>query len=278
MVIELKEIVENYKNDDDLVAELETDLDNLLDFDRYGRYEFVRCGNCGGPRLGHRQEKCRQLKEKYNQDLVKAFESKIKTIDDFRRTVKRYMEREEEKESKRKAKEIEAAVGAVLEKFERKDIANQTSQLIKARFPPIWSGQKFEHFRGEVEKWKANNKASEEDKFIDLLESLKKNDSIKEYVHRTLIEKVGNDRTVKRILDVLSDKYSMTTAEKILGLMKKISDFKAEEDVETLLDRFEEIITETDKVDLATNLHYALSIQFMERLEKSNKINTGEKL
>ena len=70
----------------------------------------------------------------------------------------------------------------------------------------------------------------------------------------------------------------MTTAEKILRLMKKISDFKMEEDIETLIDRFEEIITEKDKVNLATNLDYALSIQFMERLEKSNKINIGEKL
>ena len=127
MVIELKEIVDNYKNDDDLAAESETDLDNLLDFDRYGRYEFVRCGRCGGPRLGHRQKKCRQMEAGYDKDLVEAFESKIKTLDGFRKAVKKYMEKEEEKESRRKAKEIEAAVGAVLEKFERKDIVNQPS-------------------------------------------------------------------------------------------------------------------------------------------------------
>ena len=78
----------------------------------------------------------------------------------------------------------------------------------------------FEHYT-EVKNWTANSKASEEDKFIDLLESLKENYAIKEYVHRTLIEKVGNNRTVERMLKVLNEKYLITKAEKILGLMNK---------------------------------------------------------
>ena len=73
-----------------------------------------------------------------------------------------------------------------------------------------------------------HNKTSEEEKYLDLLESLKKNNTIKEYVNRTLIEKVGNDRTVKKILDVLAEKYSKTKGEQMLDLMRMISVLRAE--------------------------------------------------
>ena len=129
-----------------------------------------------------------------------------------------------------------------------------------------------------MEKWAQNNKASEDDKYIDLMESLKKNDKIKDYVQRTLIEKVADTRTVKKILDVLGEKYSITKAERLLFLMKEISEFSTDESIEKLMDKFEVIVTETDKVNLEANLKYALSLQFMDRLEKSKKINSSEKL
>ena len=113
---------------------------------------------------------------------------------------------------------------------------------------------------------------------MDLLESLKKNDTIKEYVNRTLIEKVGENRSVKKVLDVMTEKYSRTKGEKMLDMMKNISGFKTDEKVEVLMDRFEDMVTEVDRIELATNLKYALSLQFVDRLEKSGKINTGEKL
>ena len=73
---------------------------------------------------------------------------------------------------------------------------NQTTQLIKARWPPVWVGQKFDKWKLEVEKWKENNKSTEEDKFVDLLESLKKNETIKEFVTKTLVDKIREVRTV----------------------------------------------------------------------------------
>ena len=110
---------------------------------------------------------------------------------------------------------------------------------MKARIPPIWSGQKFDRWMKEVERWAENNKSTEEDKYVDLLESLKKNDVIKDYVNRTVIEKVGDNRNAKRILEVLEQKYSKTKGEKVLDLMKNISGFKTEVKVEVLMDRFE---------------------------------------
>ena len=59
-----------------------------------------------------------------------------------------------------------------------------------------------------MEKWAKNNKSTEEDKFVDLMESLKKNETIKAYVTKTLVEKIGGTREVKKVLDVMAEKYS----------------------------------------------------------------------
>ena len=45
-----------------------------------------------------------------------------------------------------------------------------------------------------MENLSKSNKSSEEDKYIDLIESLKKNGVIKEYVSRTFVEKVGEEK------------------------------------------------------------------------------------
>ena len=94
---------------------------------------------------------------------------------------------------------------------------------------PVWVGQKFDKWRLEINKWKENNKSTEEDKYVDLLESLKKNDTIKEFVTKTLVDKVGDTRTVDRVLTVMAEKYSKTVCEKITDTMKKISGFSTDE-------------------------------------------------
>ena len=84
-----------------------------------------------------------------------------------------------------------------------------TTQLTKPRLPPLWTGQKFDRWRIEVERWcDNNNKSMDEKKYIDLLESLKKNDALKGYVVNTLVEKVREKRSVKKVLDVLFAKYA----------------------------------------------------------------------
>ena len=49
----------DYKSDEDIIDELMKTPEAVVDFDRTwnGRYEFVRCGDCNGPMLGHREEK-----------------------------------------------------------------------------------------------------------------------------------------------------------------------------------------------------------------------------
>ena len=93
-----------------------------------------------------------------------------------------------------------------IETVDKKNRLGSTTQLTKPRFPPLWSGQKYDRWKIEVEKWCDNNKSTDEEKYIDLLESLKKNDAVKEFVVKTLVEKVGVTRTVKKILEVMTEK------------------------------------------------------------------------
>ena len=77
-MVELKDITDNYKTDEDIIVETGIDIENVLDFNRNGEFKFVHCGSCGGPILGHKSVKCRELNNvRYKDNLVKAFEDKI---------------------------------------------------------------------------------------------------------------------------------------------------------------------------------------------------------
>ena len=119
-------------------------------------------------------------------------------------------------------------------------VAGGTTQLVKPRPPPIWSGQKFDRWKVEVERWFENNRANDEEKFIDLLESLKNNEVIGDFVNRTLIEKVGITRTATKILEEMSEKYDRNMGEKTREMMRKIrgEGFKSDEIVDKMIDRF----------------------------------------
>ena len=130
-----------------------------------------------------------------------------------------------------------------------------------------------------MERWYENNKASDEEKYKDLLEGLKKNEVIKEFVVKTLVEKVGTTRTVMRILEVMTEKFDKNLSEKTNEMMRKIGGegFKSDENVDKMIDRFGDMIIEMKKIKLAENLDYAMGLQFLERLEKSGKVNAVEK-
>ena len=61
--------------------------------------------------------------------------------------------------------------------------------------------------------------------------------------------------------------------------MRKISGerFKSDENVDKMIDIFGDMILEMKKIKLAENLDYAMGLQFLERLEKSGKVNAVEK-
>merc|ERR1712237_283242 len=105
-----------------------------------------------------------------------------------------------------------------------------------------------------------------------------KNDAIKEFVSKSLLDKVGETRTVRKVLEVLAEKYSKTICEQIKDTMRKICSSKMSEKVDTLIDNFDEMLIEMTNLRLAEILQYAVSAQFVDRLEENGKINATEKL
>ena len=70
------------------------------------------------------------------------------------------------------------------------------------------------------------------------MESLKKNDKIKNYVVNTLAEKTENDRKVSAILKVMAEKYERTESERCLALITEIANLKVDGGIENITDRF----------------------------------------
>ena len=72
------------------------------------------------------------------------------------------------------------------------------------------------------------------------------------------------EKEVKKVLDIMAEKYSRTVCERIKEVEKKIMDFKTGEKVDLLIDKFEEMVTEMDALGLLTDRRrYAVSAQFI---------------
>ena len=71
----LETMRKNFKADEDIIHELTKTPEYVVDFDRTwnGTYSFVRCGECNGPMLGHRAEKCRNHGDGYDETVVKKY-------------------------------------------------------------------------------------------------------------------------------------------------------------------------------------------------------------
>ena len=77
----------------------------------------------------------------------------------------------------------------------------------------------------------------------------------------------------------MTEKFDKNLSEKTNDMMRKIcgEGFKSNENVDKIIDKFGDMITEMKKIKLAENLDYAMGLQFLERLEKSGKVNAVEK-
>merc|ERR1711867_221205 len=102
------------------------------------------------------------------------------------------------------------------------ETAEGVAQLVKPRPPPLWTGQKFHRWKVEVISWHNHGRGNDEKKYLDLIESLKKNEVIKKFVNRTLIERVGETWTVNRILEIMSEKFDRDMREKTLEIVRKV--------------------------------------------------------
>ena len=56
----MENIKKNYRSLEDIEGEIKSvNLENFLDFDLNGWYEFAKCEGCDGPLLMHQEVKCR---------------------------------------------------------------------------------------------------------------------------------------------------------------------------------------------------------------------------
>ena len=157
-----------------------------------------------------------------------------------------------------------------------------TTQITKAKPPPIWVGQTFERFKVEIVDWSSNNKDNEYSKYNDLIESLKKNERIKEYVITVVIDRTANNtlKTVQAVLEVLAEKYAKTKAEKCNDIMEKIISFSTDksESCEKFLDKFESLMAEVSREKINACLNYVMSLLMIKRAHEGEKITSDEKI
>ena len=143
-------------------------------------------------------------------------------------------------------------------------------QTRNARQVPEWQGVDFEQWKKEIEGWSRGVYTTEEEKYNDILNTLKKNSKVKEFVVNTLMMKVGDTKTVDRLLEVMSEKYERNVGEKTMEVMKKIcgEGFRMDKNIEDVLENFERMMVQIEEVKLADNLKYAMGLQCLDKLEK----------
>ena len=131
----------DYKDDEVILNELRTTPEKVIDFDRTwnGNYKFARCGDCSGPTLGHRMEKCREKDGVYAGDIVKRYEDKMRSCNKIREILNEYIDKKKELEEQRN--------------FERtRALPAQTNLMIGRTEIPKWIGQEFDVWKKELEK------------------------------------------------------------------------------------------------------------------------------
>ena len=76
----------------------------------------------------------------------------------------------------------------------------------------------------EIDRWTNNEKSLDETKYCNVLESLKKNDAVKNYAISQIVERTEGLRTFKSILDMMDEKYLEKEGEKTLEVVKSITE------------------------------------------------------
>ena len=77
--VEIDNINSNYKKDSEIQEELKNvNIENHLEFDYHGRFEFRKCEYCDGLLLGHLTQKCPKLD--YDEKVIKKSENNLKNL------------------------------------------------------------------------------------------------------------------------------------------------------------------------------------------------------
>ena len=74
--------------------------EDVMDFDRTwnGSYSFVGCGECNGLMLGHRAQKYRKSGDGYDENIVKKFETQLRSAMMIREILNTFMDTKKREE------------------------------------------------------------------------------------------------------------------------------------------------------------------------------------
>ena len=122
----------DYKNMEEMKAEvMAVNIEEFLQFNNNGRFDFYKCESCGGPMLGHMEAKCRGLKgARYEEPIVKAFKDWFRGIPELKVAVDNRERRKEERKAERKAESMRV----MMEGMNKPQ--GQTAQIVKPRLRP----------------------------------------------------------------------------------------------------------------------------------------------
>ena len=89
---DLEVIVKNNEDDDTILKDLDSDLDNVIQLDRVcdGYFKFLCYVECEGPVLGHKEPKYKGYGGVSDSRLLSKFESKLQGILEFLKTINKY--------------------------------------------------------------------------------------------------------------------------------------------------------------------------------------------
>ena len=77
-------------------------------------------------------------------------------------------------------KDIEKRIWIIQQQLELEKALPQKTNLMVGRTEiPKWSGQSYEIWKNEIERWVLNDKSSDETKYCNVLESIKKNEAVR---------------------------------------------------------------------------------------------------
>ena len=131
----MENIKKNYRSLEDIEGEIKNvNLENFLDFDLNGRYEFAKCEGCDCLFLGHREVKCKEG-IRYDSEAVERFEHWLRRINEFRESVIT-----RNKKEKMNVENLSEAMRLSIETKDNKDKPGGTTHLVKTKLPPLWSG------------------------------------------------------------------------------------------------------------------------------------------
>jgi len=191
---------------------IDADIVNLKDFGHIsamnGVYVFNICKNCNGPSLGHEKTEADCIDKRMDYKLSGKLQDEARKHDLFEcykagidmrpkiieckdcgiKFLNRLQHENQDRlvhngrTTDKKAQEMEeyAKIFAGAMKINGMENKPVTTQITKAKPPPVWLGGDFERFKDEIEAWDKNNADSTMTKYADLIDSLKKNKNIKE--------------------------------------------------------------------------------------------------